>query len=665
MHAAPVSKRLVCSLLVATATTVAVPRAIHAQAQWMPNGAPICTQANGCEGWGPRLCPDDSGGAFVAWQARRPDLDVDIYATRVLTSGEVDPRWPATGAVACTTQGDTYFTSIASDGFGGAFVVWHDDRGGPFGSRDLYAQHLLASGTRAAGFAEDGNPVCIAPGGQDFCGSIADGAGGAYFAWVDSRRGGPLEDVYVQHLDSAGGRISGWPEDGLPACSGDWQSGAPYLVGLGAEGLLVFWSDSRPGGRGVYAQRMQPNGELAPGWPVNGIRIVDRPDSTSLWTAVSDHQGGAYVGFLASLETGFDLRAVRILPDGSPAPGWSVSGVLICSAPDARYLNAADADTSGVIFAWDDYRGTASQPYAIKLLPDGTRGPGWNENGNLMSDLTGYVLANAVVMDETGGAMLTIDQCCYTGHVQRVTREGVPALGWPLSGVPVADAPSLDQSNMRATTDARGGIIVVWEDYRDGYMSQLYVQRFSGDGPTPALLSLLSADATPERVTLTWQRTSGDVPEGTVDRRSASEEWRALSSVTFDASGRLSYEDRAVTPGERYAYRLRWREDGMDHASAETWVDVPRELALALDGAVPNPVTGDLRVAFTLASAERATLDVLDLAGRRVASREVGSLGPGRHLLPLELSPRPAPGVYWLRLSHGQALLRRKIVLNR
>src|SRR5262249_22586027 len=45
----------------------------------------------------------------------------------------------------------------------------------------------------------------------------------------------------------------------------------------------------------------------------------------------------------------------------------------------------------------------------------------------------------------------------------------------------------------------------------------------------------------------------------------------------------------------------------------------------------PNPVSRAARVSLTLANADAAELAVVDLQGRRLASRAVGSLGAGEH----------------------------------
>jgi hypothetical protein len=94
--------------------------------------------------------------------------------------------------------------------------------------------------------------------------------------------------------------------------------------------------------------------------------------------------------------------------------------------------------------------------------------------------------------------------------------------------------------------------------------------------------------------------------------------------------------------------------------AGEVWVDVPAG-RLALAGAVTNPSPRNLAVAFTLASAEPATLGAFDLTGRRVATREVGSLAAGAHVVELGAF---APGVSWLRLAQGDEVRTAKAVVR-
>jgi hypothetical protein len=88
-----------------------------------------------------------------------------------------------------------------------------------------------------------------------------------------------------------------------------------------------------------------------------------------------------------------------------------------------------------------------------------------------------------------------------------------------------------------------------------------------------------------------------------------------------------------------------------------TWtagVDGGAPLAFALESARPNPSRGEqLSVAFTLPTPAPARLELVDVSGRRVAEREVGVLGAGRHLVALAAGRPLAPGLYLVRLTQG------------
>ena len=58
-------------------------------------------------------------------------------------------------------------------------------------------------------------------------------------------------------------------------------------------------------------------------------------------------------------------------------------------------------------------------------------------------------------------------------------------------------------------------------------------------------------------------------------------------------------------------------------------------------------------VHFALPTGEPATLELLDVAGRRVTERTVGTLGAGRHSVELGEGRRLQPGLYFVRLTQG------------
>ena len=89
-------------------------------------------------------------------------------------------------------------------------------------------------------------------------------------------------------------------------------------------------------------------------------------------------------------------------------------------------------------------------------------------------------------------------------------------------------------------------------------------------------------------------------------------------------------------------------------------------LTLALHGARPNPsLDGRLSLSFVLGREGPARLDVVDLAGRRILSRDLSHLGGGPHVLEVAGAERLAPGIYFARLSQGPQTLESKVVVAR
>ena len=168
------------------------------------------------------------------------------------------------------------------------------------------------------------------------------------------------------------------------------------------------------------------------------------------------------------------------------------------------------------------------------------------------------------------------------------------------------------------------------------------------DEVTSALASLIHAVARPEEVELTWY--APGVPAARVQRTEAGAQWTTLAAVTRDGSSMIAWTDRSVVAGARYGYRL---VDDFGRTHGETWVDVPSRNRLALAGTRPHPAGTGALVMLSLPRRAPARLDVLDIAGRRVVSREVGALGPGTHAVRIAELDRLPAGVYLLRLVQG------------
>jgi hypothetical protein len=76
----------------------------------------------------PALVSDGSGGAYVAWDDFRNSTDFNLYATRVLTGGTLNPECSPSGEALSQGSGSQMSASICAGASGGALVAWNDSR---------------------------------------------------------------------------------------------------------------------------------------------------------------------------------------------------------------------------------------------------------------------------------------------------------------------------------------------------------------------------------------------------------------------------------------------------------------------------------------------------------------------------------------------------------
>ena len=75
------------------------------------------------------------------------------------------------------------------------------------------------------------------------------------------------------------------------------------------------------------------------------------------------------------------------------------------------------------------------------------------------------------------------------------------------------------------------------------------------------------------------------------------------------------------------------------------------DVGFAIHGMRPTPSRGAFHVDLSLPDAGPARIELMDIAGRRVVTRDLGALGPGRHRVRLDAGLRA--GVYLVRVIHG------------
>jgi hypothetical protein len=507
---------LLCSVVLLAATSL--------HATWVSNGISVSAATYGQRF--PETVSDDAGGAIIVWlDGRSTAPGHGIFAQRV--DGWGNALWTPDGVPLYASIYNSYVDpKIASDGSGGAIVIWGDDRNGGY---DLFAQRIDATGTVQWGAA--GVTICNDATTQRNYALTPDGAGGAIIAWQDSSSGSA--DIYAQRVDASG--AVQWTAGGVAICTNSFEQHGPCLATDGLGGAIVAWDDHRGGPCDIYAQRVDASGAVQ--WTANGKIVCNAVNAQQDQRIVSDDAGGAIIAWRDYRNSAdWLLYAQRI--DGSGSIPWASNGVLVNTTVADMYQMAIASDGwNGAIIVWAQIVSIDQNLYAQRISYLGTRQ--WNAGGNTVCDVAGTQHDPVIIPDGNRGAIISWTDW-RSGVVQDIYAQKISSSGvreWNTNGV-AACADAADQAWSCVASDGAGGAIIAWEDWRTGASSDIYAQRIERNGywgyPSPTITSV--ADVPLDQgglVTVTWQKSRLEAVGAVLINRYSV--WRMLPATQLQA----------------------------------------------------------------------------------------------------------------------------------
>jgi len=427
------------------------------------NAVAICTEPN--NQISQDLCSDGEGGAFITWTDNRSGLGYDIYAQKVDVNGE--RVWEFGGIAIYVGSGSQKYSKICSDGEGGAIIAWKDQLNET--TYDIYTQRINANGS----LLWNASGILVFPEVTDYSlfRLCSDKSGGAIVAWEDS-------DIHAQRINANGTLI--WDINSVIICNATGRQ-EPIDVFSDDDGSTFFsWQDNRNGPESdIFAQKVDINGIIL--WDSNGTEICTANDHQLTPRICTDGAGGAIVNWLDLRGSAVQIYAQHISSTGNIQ--WVSNGTLLANYSEGIPIEMCSDNEGGAIIVFRYFFDVLRNLYALRINSNGTilYGTLIHTSGN--SPMSNWKICS----DNAGGAFIAWSRgenpLEHDILAQRVDSNG--NIDWPTTGKVICDAPG-HQSSVNIISNGLGSTFISWvdsiygENNADIYLSLLEKRKEQG-----------------------------------------------------------------------------------------------------------------------------------------------------------------------------------------
>lgn len=424
------------------------------------------------------LVRDAAGNYFITWSDNRT-APYQVYVQKLNSNGQV--QWTVNGVKPAASPNRQVNPEVAADGSGGCFVSWSEEISAQ--NRDIKIQRLNTSG--AAQWGAGGVTICNATGEQDISKVVSDGAGGVFAAWFDNR--GINSAIYAQRLNSSG--AVQWAANGIQVNNGSSSVFYDEFNLLQENtNVVLLWDELSIPNVNIAAQKLNSAGSKL--WGASGITVTAGGlDITPSSRAVIDASGNVYVVFIkeAGVDNP-DVYAQKFNTSG--VSQWTAGGVVVCNAPALQAFPELALDNAGGIFVgWTDDRDNddRSAIFVQRINSSGTAQ--FANNGiELVTTPAAIRAVSKMVPDGSGGAIISFyDGRALPANIdiysQRINASGLSQ--WALGGVFTArPVNNYDEAVVQSMVAADNGAVIGFFDNRvtNNGCWDVYLQRINSNG---------------------------------------------------------------------------------------------------------------------------------------------------------------------------------------
>ena len=409
------------------------------------------------------LLPDNNGGCWLSWMGAG---NVDkAYVQHLDSTG--NKLLEENGLAVCTNDGYQFYPSINAAPDNEIYISWIDRRNSRLG---IYNQIVDNSGNLIL----NSEGVKIIDGISD---DILDleviaNSNGIYYFWKDNR---PVihNEIYLQSIDSEGNLLLA--ENGISITSEafGYVRSYDYLFNVFTNLVYIIWEDSE--NSQIYAQALDPDGNLV--WLETGI-ILNSPYLINSNPKISQKNDYIYAGWSVTEIYYNDNHVIAQKIDQNGNLLWGTEGIVLTGSLGNNIFDTL----AGSCYFWLSYDNPRYSLYAKLLDENGNTASGWNDEGLLISELTGQAWFNEInelAFDTAAGYLIYwIDGNVLKG--QLISEEG--SILWLQGGLPIIDS-GHGLSNIVAAFDNEQDVTYfTWVEISPPYNCLIYAQKVDIDG---------------------------------------------------------------------------------------------------------------------------------------------------------------------------------------
>jgi hypothetical protein len=456
----------IISMLIACCFLMLVP--LRADWPGVNENLAVCDESS--DQYIPQIVTDGNDGCIIIWYDARNGMDhINVYGQRVSSDGE--ELWTLDGLQLSDTPSYTWvsYLFMCSDDAGGAYLAWQDPREG---NHNIYVQRIDSTGTPY--WAANGIQISSTNQDDFINGIVTDGSGGCIVAWNEWTT---HEAIQCQRLNASGDKL--WGTFGVEVSQGTDFATNSTIVPDGCGGIIACWLDGRyfpnwTDFKDIYAQRIDSLGQLC--WADTGICVVGLGSVPFSFfpRMVSNNADRYYIAWQDWRDASHDIYAQGLSQEGGVS--WTDNGIVVCDKPfDQVNPEIQMFDEQRIFCAWGDH-----YDYIYAQLMDDEGNHLWQYGGVLVASGSNELQLMDAVQLSSGYISVVYSEQLPGVSDEYIKAQALDTLGtclWDTSDVYVSSVAS-GKSRVQMIADTCGGIIAVWQDYRNAaYVADIFAQR--------------------------------------------------------------------------------------------------------------------------------------------------------------------------------------------